>query len=245
MPKYEVKIGDIVLTSGNEIYDVTVRVQQVGHGFETSATIVLFLDRIDPSRVDLHWPIIVEELDAKKRVLYGVIVDTLRISHDKLALYCEGSERYQKEDQVGYRFFSNFTPQEIVFYIARRTPEIEVQEKNIVGLDLTKNRRPFKVIMPIINLDIPHQMNVLGLQLAQANPSSEDEKLIVKYFAEAGDAARSEGQIWNHSKTRYRASDRIPVLRRSSPGSQEACDCFDRFIIVSCENFRLGIQGAG
>ena len=66
MPKYEVKIGDIVLTSGNEIYDVTVRVQQVGHGFETSATIVLFLDRIDPSRVDLHWPIIVRKLTLRE-----------------------------------------------------------------------------------------------------------------------------------------------------------------------------------
>jgi hypothetical protein len=206
MPTYEIGIGDVVLDPA-AVYDFTYETKPVGHGIETTGVVTLRLDAVDPSKIDLYEPVIVDEIGAtRNRVLWGVIVNALDVNDKKLALSLEGPERYHKEWQVGYRSFSNFSPQEIVFYLSRRIPEIEVQEKNIVGLKLNKNRRVFRVIFPVLNFEISDEVRVLGQRLGPVEASSDDERQIQKYSNEELRGAPTEQHIWSETRVRAQMS---------------------------------------
>jgi hypothetical protein len=201
--RYEVQIGNTVFS--DEIYEIVIERQRFKHSIETVAKVTFRLDKIDASRIDAYWPVIVDEIGiSKRRVLYGVIVEAFRIDDRKLTLICEGSERYLKEYTVGYSWFSGFTPQEMLFYVGRRTPEIEVQEKNIGGLSLEKSPRAFKVIMPLLNFEIADEMNLLGLQLKRVDPTSEDEQAIDRCFKKIQGGSVNY-QMWAASKLRLHA----------------------------------------
>jgi hypothetical protein len=212
MPTYEIRIGDVVLDQ-TAVYDFTYETKPVGHGIETTGVVTLRLEAVDPSKIDLYEPAIVDEIGAtRNRVLWGVIVNALDVNDKKLAISLEGPERYHKEWQVGYRSFSNFSPQEIVFYLSRRIPEIEVQEKNIVGLKLNKNRRVFRVIFPVLNFEISDEVRVLGQRLGPVEASSDDERQIQKYSNEELRGAPTEQHIWSE-----RANAQL------SDGSERGC----------------------
>jgi len=74
MSKYELQIGGCTLR--NEVSDVVVRQDRIDHGFETMADIVLRLGaELDPARLNLYWPVIVDQFLGRdrKRILYGVV----------------------------------------------------------------------------------------------------------------------------------------------------------------------------
>jgi hypothetical protein len=187
-------VGDTILK--DEVLDVLIMKTRLPHTRETAAKVVLLLERTDPSKVNVHWPVTVE--DAKStpsRIFSGVIVETCLIGNDKVVLECEGGERHLKERTMSYGFH-NFPAQEMAFYIIRRVPELHVG--NIEGLNLNKKQRNFKVILPILNLEVPLTMSFMNVQIHATDPSSEDETTISTQFSRLADA----NSVWGRSKAR-------------------------------------------
>jgi hypothetical protein len=196
-----VHVGDTVLKE--EVLDVIIEQTRLPHTRETTAMVVLSLDKTDLSMVNVHWRITVDDIESTpKRVFGGIVVETYPISNDKVVLECEGGERHLKERTMSYGFH-NFTVQEMVFYVTRRVPEVQVQEKNIQGLNLNKKLRNFRVILPILNLEIPATMSVMNARFHPNDPSSEDEKTIYSQFSKTTNAdSPGEESVWNRSKVR-------------------------------------------
>lgn len=176
---YVVRIGNITLR--DEVISVSVKEEWVDHGRDVHGRVTLHLEKVDPSRLNLFWPAIVDEVDGNesRRILWGVVLSISR-EKDAITLECGGSERYSKEYLTTDSFF-NFPIQEIVFYLGRRIREIETQEKNIHGLALNKTRRRFNVIMPISGIEVYERVSIQDAELHPADPSSEDERLISEY----------------------------------------------------------------
>lgn len=195
------RVGDTVLK--DEVFDVIIQETRLPHTRETTATVVLSLDKTDLSMVNVHWRITVDDIESTpKRVFSGVVVQTYPIGDDKVVLECEGGERHYRERTLSFGFH-NFMAQEMVFYVARRVPEVQVQEKNIQGLNLNKNRRNFRVILPILNLEIPVTMSVMNTRLHPSDPSSEDEKTIFSQFSKIVNSnSPGDNSVWNRSKVR-------------------------------------------
>jgi len=193
LARFEVRIGDQLYK--DEVLDFTMKEVEFHHHLERTAIVVLQLETIDPSKLNLHWPVTVDSIDGK-RLFRGLVVEAHRVDSDKLALMCEDSSRHFKETRVTYGFHG-FPWQEAFFYVARRVPEIEVQEKNFPRLSLNKSRRRFKIITPIVGLDLREKRSILGVDLAPKNPASEDEEVIARIFA------KDDGtSVWNQSATR-------------------------------------------
>ncbi|MCJ7768415.1 HEPN domain-containing protein [Candidatus Bathyarchaeota archaeon] len=204
MSQFEVRIGETVLK--DEVADVVLQEFIFEHTMETRAAIILRLEKVDPSRLNLHWPAIVDEVDAtRKRLFYGVVVEAYCAEGNKLVLACEDAKRYYEEFKARFGF-QEFPVQEIVFYLARRVPEVEVQEKNIQGLSLKKSPRSFRVIMPILNMSVTERTSILGIQLLPKEGTSEDEEAIARFFSENGKTASQAGNnerpVWYETETR-------------------------------------------
>jgi len=196
LTRYEVRVGDTVLK--DEVFDVLIMETRLPHTRETAAKVVLLLDKMDLSKVNLYWPVTVEDArSTPNRVFSGVVVETYLVGNDKIVLECEGGERHLKERTITYGFH-NFPIQEIVFYVTRQVPEVQIQEKNIEGLNLNKKRRSFKVILPILNFEVPSTMSIMNVQIHASDPSSEDETTISTQFSKLADA----NSVWRRSNAR-------------------------------------------
>jgi hypothetical protein len=105
LSQFEVRIGETVLK--DEVADVVLQEFIFEHTMETRAAIILRLEKADPSRLDLHWPAIVDEVDAtRKRLFYGVVVEAYCAEGNKLVLACEDAKRYCKRNSrrdLGFR----------------------------------------------------------------------------------------------------------------------------------------------
>jgi len=187
-------VGDTILK--DEVLDVLIMKTRLPHTRETAAKVVLLLERTDPSKVNVHWPVTVE--DAKStpsRIFSGVVVETCLIDNDKVVLECEGGERHLKERTISYGFH-NFPAQEMAFYLVRQVPQLHVG--NLERLNLNKKRRNFKVILPILSFEVPVTMSVMNVQIHATDPSSEDETTISTQFSKLADA----NSVWGRSKAR-------------------------------------------
>jgi hypothetical protein len=193
LARFKVEIGDQLYE--DEVIDFTKKELEFQHYAETRAIVVLQLEKIDPNKLNLHWPVTVDSIDGK-RLFKGLVVEANRVDSDKLALICEDSSRYSKETRI-INGFHNFPWQEAFFYAAKRMPEIQIQEKNVPGLSLNKSRRRFRVITPILGLDLREKKSILGVDLAPKDSASEDEVIIARIFAKDDGAS-----VWNQSGTR-------------------------------------------
>jgi len=176
--KYEIRIGDLLLRE--EILDVHITQTRYRHYRQTTADVVLRFNMLDPSLLDLYWPIIIDNVQGpRQRVFYGLTIQTHVIDTDKLHLTCEDASRYLKE-HTSSTAFNNFPVPEVFFYLGRGVRGISTPEENVEGLSIKKNSRSFRVTMPVVNVVLPTELFVLGIKLRPRGQTLEDDKKIDK-----------------------------------------------------------------
>jgi hypothetical protein len=193
LARFKVRIGEQPYE--DEVIDFMMKEQEFERRAVTTAFIVLRSEKIDPNRLNLHWPVTVDSGDGK-RLFRGLVVEVDLVDNAKLVLTCQDSSRYLEETRIVYGFH-NFPWQEAIFYAAKRMPEIQIQEENVPGLSLDKSHRIFRVIIPILGLGLHEKKSILGVDLGPRDSASEDEVIIARTFTKDDGAS-----VWNQSSTR-------------------------------------------
>lgn len=179
--------------------DVQLYTIREKHTERYEATVTLdFAELKSFYHANLGDPLIIDDARNKTRVFAGVVVESYSIDSKMYVLRCKGAAQHLEELTISNSAFINFPPQEIVYYLAKQTLEIDASERSIHGLVLDRTERDFLVAFPVRGVSVSDPVSFSSVTFCRLGADFEDSDLMIE--KSGGDWRR--GTVIAYSKVR-------------------------------------------